>query len=269
MTVDVEDFFHVSAFNKVLKQDDWQNFAPRVDKNTRRLLDLFEETDSTATFFVLGWVAEKYPELVREIAHRGHEVASHGYDHRLATEQSVSEFRLDVSRSKQLLEEVIGKAIKGYRAPSFSIGVHNEWVYEELVDMGFKYSSSTYPIKHDLYGVPDWPRFCHKRKEGIIEIPISTLAGRGGNTGIGGGGYFRLYPYWFSKRRINKFLNKETHPYNFYFHPWEIDPEQPRITGASLKSRFRHYINLTKMEGKLLRLTKDYKWATMEQVFGI
>ncbi|MGJ8682013.1 XrtA system polysaccharide deacetylase [Paraglaciecola sp.] len=267
MTVDVEDFFHVSAFESVIDPKDWHTFAPRVDRNTKHLLDLFEQNSATATFFVLGWVADKYPELIKEIADRGHEVASHGFSHRRATSQTPMEFREDVSRSKNLLEDIIGKEVVGYRAPSFSIGYDNEWAFDELSGLGFKYSSSTYPVKHDLYGVPDWPRFCHQRKEGIIEIPISTISKNTGNTGIGGGGFFRLYPYWLSKQRINKYLKEESQPYNFYFHPWEIDPEQPKVSGAGFKSKFRHYVNLSKMEDKLIRLLNDYNWKSFSDVY--
>ncbi|MDU0356382.1 DUF3473 domain-containing protein [Paraglaciecola aquimarina] len=267
MTVDVEDFFHVSAFESVISPDDWHKFMPRVDRNTKRLLDLFEQHNASATFFVLGWVADKYPELIKEISARGHEVASHGFSHRRATEQTPKEFREDVIRSKALLEDLTNKEVVGYRAPSFSIGYDNEWAFNELSDIGFKYSSSTYPVKHDLYGVPEWPRFCHQRKEGIIEIPISTISRSTGNTGIGGGGFFRLYPYWLSKQRIDKYLQEESQPYNFYFHPWEIDPDQPRVAGAGLKSKFRHYVNLSKMENKLIRLLNDYKWQSFSDVY--
>ena len=267
MTVDVEDYFHVSAFDSLFSQKDWPNLEHRVDNNTRRLLDLFDEHGAKSTFFILGAVAEKFPDLVAEIDKRGHEVASHGFAHRRATTQTQQVFKEDVYRSKSFLEDTLGKSINGYRAPSFSINDTNEWAYETLVELGFKYSSSTYPIEHDLYGVPDWPRFKYDRPEGIIEIPVPTIRKNHKNKGIGGGGYFRLYPYWLSKRRIQKFEQEENAPYSFYFHPWEIDAEQPRIKDAPLLSKFRHYVNLSKMEGKIVQLLKDHQWDTMQSVY--
>lgn len=267
MTVDVEDYFHVSAFDSIFSQKDWPTIEHRVNENTLKLLDLFDKHNAKSTFFILGAVAEKYPELVVEIDRRGHEVASHGYAHQRATTQTQEIFREDVYRSKTFLEDTLGKPIDGYRAPSFSINDSNQWAYEILVELGFKYSSSTYPIEHDLYGVPDWPRFKYERPEGITEIPIPTIRNKDSNKGIGGGGYFRLFPYWLSKRRINKFLQEESAPYSFYFHPWEIDPNQPRVAGASLKSKLRHYANLSAMESKIDRLLGDYEWSTMKQVY--
>lgn len=269
MTVDVEDFFHVSAFESIIKPEQWQDYQPRVDTNTRRLLDLFARYNIKSTFFVLGWVAERYPELIKEIHRQGHEIASHGYAHRRATEQSREEFYSDVLRSKNHLEDLLGEKLTGYRAPSFSIGYTNEWAFEVLVELGFAYSSSTYPVKHDLYGTPDWPRFAYRRKEGIIEIPIPTHRFLGRQTPIGGGGYFRLYPYAFTKYLVNSYLKKEQQPYSFYFHPWEIDAEQPRLTQAPLKSRFRHYINLDKTYGKLEKLLQEFSWGTMKDVYNI
>ena len=267
MTVDVEDYFHVSAFEDVIQPENWANCKPTVDYNTRRLLDLFDEHDTKATFFILGWVAQAFPELIKEIADKGHEVASHGTNHRRASTQSRSELTEDIKNSLTLLEQTSGQKVLGYRAPSFSIGENNEWAFEVLAELGLLYSSSTYPIEHDLYGTPQWPRFAYKRPEGIIEIPIPTLRKNSINTGIGGGGYFRLYPYWLSKKRIDKFHQQEQKPYNFYFHPWEIDSEQPRVKEAPLKSKFRHYINLSRMEGKLKSLLKDYQWDTMKNVY--
>ncbi|MFT4940016.1 MAG: polysaccharide deacetylase family protein (PEP-CTERM system associated) [Paraglaciecola sp.] len=269
MTVDVEDFFHVSAFESIISPDKWQEYQPRVAANTQRLVDLFAKHDVKATFFVLGWVAERYPELIKNIHAQGHEVASHGYAHRRASEQSRDEFFADVKRSKDHLEDLLGEQIIGYRAPSFSIGYTNEWAFEVLVELGFKYSSSTYPVKHDLYGTPDWPRFAYQRAEGIVEIPIPTLKILGKQIPIGGGGYFRLYPYSVAYWLVEKYLQKEKQPYSFYFHPWEIDPDQPRVEGASFKSRFRHYLNLNKMETRLENLLTDFKWGTMRDVYGV
>jgi polysaccharide deacetylase family protein (PEP-CTERM system associated) len=272
MTVDVEDYFHVSAFENSIDKANWSKMPLRVENNTYRLLELFEKHNVKSTFFTLGWVAERCPNLIKAIVDQGHEIASHGFAHQRITEMSTSDFIADVTKSKDILEQLSGTEIVGYRAPSFSINDSNTWVYEKLIELGFKYSSSTYPIEHDLYGVPNWPRFIYERLERfegqkIIEIPIPTLRENELNTGIGGGGYFRLYPYWLSKKRIDKFHQQEQQPYSFYFHPWEIDPEQPRIKNAPLKSKFRHYINLSRMEGKLEKLMKDYQWDTMRSVY--
>ena len=269
MTVDVEDYFHVSAFEKSISPADWHTISPRVGDNTHRLIDLFNEKNIKATFFTLGWVAEHCPAVIKRIVDEGHELASHGTNHRRATTMTPDEFYRDVAESKDRLEQVAGAAILGYRAPSFSINESNEWVYDTLRELGFVYSSSTYPIEHDLYGVPHWPRFAHLHKSGILEIPIPTLRANDKNTGIGGGGYFRLFPYWLSKRRISKFITQEEQPYSFYFHPWEIDPEQPRVKGAPLKSQFRHYINLSRMQPKLEQLIDDFAWTSMAQAYGI
>lgn len=267
MTVDVEDYFHVSAFENTIDKADWNSLELRVEKNTYRLLELFEQKQAKCTFFTLGWVAERCPNLIKAIVEQGHELASHGYSHQRATIMTPEEFRADVYKSKQVLEDAAGEEIIGYRAPSFSFNDSNTWVYEILKELGFEYSSSTYPIEHDLYGVPNWPRFIYERPEGIIEIPVPTTRKNEANTGIGGGGYFRLYPYWLSKRRIDGYLKTEKQPYSFYFHPWEIDPEQPRVEGASLKSQLRHYLNLSRMEGKIKHLLDDYEWDTMKSVY--
>jgi len=269
MTVDVEDYFHVSAFDGVIKKQDWQSLPLRVEKNTYRLLELFDQHNTKATFFTLGWVAEKCPGLIRAIVEQGHELASHGFSHQRLSMMNRADAFEDIRGSKFLLEDISGCEVRGYRAPSFSINDSNVWVYELLVELGFVYSSSTYPIEHDLYGVPNWARFKSKRDDGIIEIPIPTLRKNNKNTGIGGGGYFRLYPYWMSQQRINSFLKQEKQPYSFYFHPWEIDPEQPRINNASFKSKIRHYINLSRMEDKIVRLLKDYRWSTMMDAYQI
>lgn len=267
MTVDVEDYFHVSAFENIITKSNWRDYELRVERNTYRLLELFDKYNAKSTFFTLGWVAEQCPQLIRDIVAQGHELASHGYEHKRALEMTKSEFFADVERSKKALEDISGVALKGYRAPSFSVKDENTWVYDVLIELGFEYSSSTYPIEHDLYGVPKWPRFKYQRPEGITEIPIPTIRKNGTNTGIGGGGYFRLYPYWMSKKRIEKFIAAEGKPYSFYFHPWEIDAEQPRVAGASFKSKIRHYINLSRMEAKIENLLKDYRWDTMENVY--
>ena len=237
--------------------------------NTHRLLDLFSENNVKSTFFTLGWVAKRCPDVIKRIVNEGHELASHGLAHQRATTMSEKELYHDIKQSKDILEDIGGVALKGYRAPSFSINDSNTWAYDILKDLGFVYSSSTYPINHDLYGVPEWPRFKYERENGLIEIPIPTVRKKGVNVGIGGGGYFRLYPYWLSKRRITEFMKAENEPYSFYFHPWEIDAEQPKFSTAPWKSKARHYINLSKMEGKVEKLLKDFNWVTMQQAYEI
>lgn len=268
LTVDVEDYFHVAAFEKNINPKNWHTMPVRVENNTHRLLDLFDEHDAKATFFLLGWVAERFPGLVKEIYQRGHEVASHGFNHTKATQQSRQEFAQDVRATKALLEDLCGAEVFGYRAPSFSIDKTNEWAFAELKNAGYLYSSSTYPVKHDLYGTPDWPQQPYMRSEGIWECPMPILNLAGKQLPIAGGGYFRLLPYWLSKRLINRYLDSTPSPYMFYFHPWEIDPEQPRIKDASVKSKFRHYVNLGRMEAKLGYLLQDYNWQSLYQVYA-
>lgn len=271
MTVDVEDYFQVSAFAKKVKFSDWgqSKYPIRVENNTDRLLELFSNYNAKATFFVLGWVAEARPQIVKKIVEQGHELASHGYAHQRANTQTPKVFREDVFRSKAFLEDISGKPVKGYRAPSFSIDPSNEWAFKVLAELGFIYSSSTYPVKHDLYGAPDWPRYKYERPEGIIEIPIPTNRTIGMNLPIGGGGFFRLYPYQISKMLINNFLKQTKQPYCFYFHPWEIDHAQPRLVDVPFKSKFRHYLNLHRMENRLERLLNDFKWDTISKVYNL
>lgn len=269
MTIDVEDYFHVSAFENHIQKSQWDSLPLRVEANTDRLLELFDSKGVLATFFILGWVAERCPQLVKRIHQAGHEVASHGYNHGRATEQSRDEFLDDVKRSKALLEELTGHEVTGYRAPSFSVNTKNEWVFDVLKELGFSYSSSTYPVQHDLYGVPEWPRFKHLKENGLVEIPLTTLQFSGKNLPIAGGGYFRLYPYAFSRWFYRKFHQDEAKPGIFYMHPWEIDPNQPRQTEVSFKSSFRHYLNLSRQMERLSRLLDDFQWGRMDQVFGI
>jgi len=266
MTVDVEDYFQVSAFEKVISRDCWDSMPVRVEKNTQRVLDIFAEHDVKATFFMLGWVADRYPGLVERITKEGHELASHGYAHLRVTQQTRAEFREDIDRTKRLLEDMSGTEVKGYRAPSYSIGKANLWAHEEIQEAGYQYSSSVYPVNHDLYGFPEAPRYMFKCREKLIEIPISTLPFGKRNLPIGGGGYFRLYPYAFSRWAINKVNTDENKSTLFYFHPWEIDPDQPRQQ-ASLKSRFRHYLNLSRMENRLHCLLKDFNWGRMDDIY--
>lgn len=267
LTIDIEDYFHVAAFENNINPSDWDQMVPRVDRNTRQLLDQFDRNGATATFFFLGWVAERFPDLVKEVCRRGHEVASHGYAHTRVHQQTPAEFTADVYKAKDLLEQLTGQAVPGYRAPSFSINKQSEWAFQILRDAGHSYSSSTYPVKHDLYGVPDWPQQPYLRPEGIWEIPMPTLNMYGRQLPIAGGGYFRLMPYWLSKRLIRRFINDDLMPYMFYFHPWEIDPAQPRIAEAGKKSKFRHYVNLDKMEHKLDLLLQDFQWRSLGQVY--
>lgn len=268
MTIDVEDYFQVGAFEKIISPRDWDTMPMRVERNTQRLMEIFAEKDITATFFCLGWVAERFPSLVRQIVEQGHELASHGTMHQRASAQTREEFKDDVGGAKRILEDVGGKAVIGYRAPSFSFNKDNLWVYDVLAEEGYKYSSSVYPVVHDHYGIPDAPRSRYATEAGIEEIPLSTLNMFGKNLPISGGGYFRLYPYGVTRWSLNKFEKSESFPYIFYMHPWEVDPDQPRVEGASAKSKFRHYLNLSKVEGRLKSLLCDFQWGSMAEVYG-
>jgi polysaccharide deacetylase family protein (PEP-CTERM system associated) len=267
MSVDVEDYFQVSAFEKNISPSDWDKLPCRVENNTQNILELFDQTNTKSTFFMLGWVAERYPQLAREIVDQGHELASHGYAHQRATQQSRAEFRQDIDRAKKMLEDISGKKILGYRAPSYSISTANLWAHDELLETGHTYSSSVYPVKHDLYGIPDAPRFAYHCENGLLEIPITTSKVGPKNIPAGGGGFFRLFPYAFSKWNIARVNRDDEQPTIFYFHPWEIDPDQPRQKGISLKSRFRHYLNLNKMQPRLKRLLTDFNWDRMDRIF--
>ncbi len=269
MTVDVEDYFQVSAFESYVSKDSWDTIPHRVEKNTNRILDLFNEHQVKATFFTLGWVAERYPDLVKRIVKDGHELACHGYEHIRVTEQTKDEFRKDVSKTKKILEDLSGQEIKGYRAASYSIGEKNLWALDVLNNEGFKYSSSIYPVKHDLYGMPGAPRYIYEPIEqaDFKEIPISTLRVLEKNYPCGGGGFFRLYPYYFSKWAFSRINQQEQQSGIFYFHPWEIDPDQPKQNGLPFKTKFRHYLNLSKMEGRIKNLIRDFEWDTMEAIF--
>ncbi|MGZ8161472.1 MAG: XrtA system polysaccharide deacetylase [Methylobacter sp.] len=269
MTVDVEDYFQVSAFEPYIAKDQWDTLPHRVQKNTHQILDIFENKNIKATFFTLGWVAERYPDLIQRIIKDGHELACHGYEHIRVTEQTPEQFRGDVSRTKKLLEDMSGHEVKGYRAASYSIGAKNLWALNVLQEEGFKYSSSIYPVKHDLYGMPDAPRFMFEPIENqeFKEIPITTIRLGDKNLPCGGGGFFRFYPYAFSKWAFNRINHTEKQSGIFYFHPWEIDPEQPRQEGLSFKTRTRHYLNLHKMENRIKKLLTDFNWDTMENVF--
>jgi polysaccharide deacetylase family protein (PEP-CTERM system associated) len=268
LTVDVEDYFQVSALAPHIERRSWDSRPCRVERNVQRLLDLFEQSGAQATFFTLGWVAERYPHLVRDIVARGHELASHGYAHLRASEQTRQEFSSDVLSAKRLLEDVSGQPVRGYRAPSFSIGRDNDWAFDELLAAGYAYSSSVYPVRHDHYGVPDAPRFPYRTRPGLLEIPLTTTQLLGRNLPAGGGGFFRLLPYSVSRWALRRVNRIDQRPAIFYLHPWEIDPQQPRIAGTSAKTRFRHYVNLSRTESRLSRLLRDFQWGRIDEVFA-
>jgi polysaccharide deacetylase family protein (PEP-CTERM system associated) len=271
MTVDVEDYFQVEAFFDHVKRHEWESRECRIERNIDRILQLFDESGTKATFFTLGWIAERYPQVVRRIVDGGHELASHGLAHYRADQQSRPMFSADVEQAKKLLEDIGGVPVQGYRAASFSILRGNLWALNALEEAGYRYSSSTFPIRHDLYGIPEQPRFAFYPFEDsdFIEIPVTTVRMFGENWPSGGGGYFRLLPYSLFRRNLQAVMKNDKQPCMFYFHPWEIDPEQPRIAGASLKTRFRHYLNLASMQGRLARLVRDFKWARVDQVYPI
>ncbi len=264
LTVDVEDYFQVSAFAKAIDQKDWDNHPLRVVENTRRLLDLFDEYQVKITFFVLGWVAERERDLVLEIARRGHEVACHGYSHQLVYNQSPEVFREETIRSKNILEDIIQQPVKGYRAASYSITEKSKWALDILVESGFVYDSSIFPVRHDRYGMPNTPEHPYELTteagNSIIEFPLSTAKIFKYRLPVAGGGYFRLYPYWLSKAGLKQ-INRQQKPFIFYLHPWEVDPDQPKIS-ASWFSRFRHYNNLDKCEDRLRNLMNDFQFGT-------
>ena len=268
LTVDVEDYFQVSAMAPYIARSDWDRIPCRIEKNIDTLLRLFDANNTKATFFVLGWVAERYPESVRRIVSAGHELASHGYAHLRANEQSRGDFLDDITRAKRILEDVGGVAVRGYRAPSFSIGLDNLWAFDSILEAGYAYSSSVYPVQHDHYGMPDAPRFPYRSREGLVEIPITTVRAFGRNLPAGGGGYFRLAPYALSRLAIRHVNENDCRPAIFYMHPWEVDPDQPRVVGTNFKTRFRHYLNLNHMEARLKRLTTDFRWGRVDNAFA-
>jgi polysaccharide deacetylase family protein (PEP-CTERM system associated) len=269
MSIDVEDYFQVSAFAPHIRRDEWDAMPCRVERNMDVILGLLDETNSRATFFTLGWIAERYPQVVRRIVDAGHELASHGYGHQRASDLTPEQFRDDISRAKRILEDLGGVAIRGYRAPSFSINHENWWAVEELGNAGYEYSSSIYPVRHDHYGMPDAPRFAHRPngESGILELPPTTVPLFGRNLPAAGGGWFRLLPYEVSRWMLKRVNAQDNAPCMFYFHPWEVDHEQPRLQGLSAKTRFRHYVNLKHMQGRLRRLLKDFEWDRVDRVF--
>lgn len=269
MSVDVEDYFQVGAFEKIIDIDTWDKLPSRVVQNTNRILDIFAASGIKATFFTLGWVAERHPDLIRRMAIEGHEVASHGMKHIRAFRQSPEEFRADVRQSKAILEDISGVPVQGYRAASFSINSGNIWALDVLREENYIYSSSVYPIAHDHYGMPEAPRFPFKpfQNDDFLEIPLTTIDIMGRRLPSAGGGYFRLLPYWLSRWAMERVNEKDGQPCMFYFHPWEIDPGQPRQTGVGFKSRFRHYVNLGIMEDKLRAALRDFRWGRVDEVF--
>lgn len=269
-TVDVEDYFQVSAFEAVVDRAQWPRFPSRVVANMQRVLELLARHGTKATCFVLGWVAERHPELVRDIDRLGHEVACHGYSHRLIYDQTPAEFAQETRRAKDVLEQIVGRPVRGYRAASYSITLRSLWALDTLVELGFEYDSSIFPIRHDRYGIPGAPRSPHviERAAGtIVEFPISTLDLGVYRLPVGGGGYFRIFPYWVSARAIAHLNRRERQPAMFYVHPWEVDPEQPRIA-AGLLSRFRHYYHLDQTERRLNRLLREARFDSAQVVLG-
>ncbi|CAD7335412.1 DUF3473 domain-containing protein [Sphingomonadales bacterium 56] len=266
LSVDVEDWFHVGAFERTISRSSWDGLTHRVERNTDAVLALFAEAGVSATFFTLGWVAERYPPLMRRIVEAGHEVASHGYDHARVFTLSPEAFRADLRRSRALLEDASGQRIIGYRAPSFSIDHRTPWAHGILAEEGYRYSSSVAPIRHDHYGWPESPRFAWRPVAGqdLLELPVTTAEFGGRRLAAGGGGFFRLLPYGFSRWAIRQVNGREQRPAIIYFHPWEIDPDQPRVVEAPLRSRLRHYSNLSVMAGKLRRLTADFAWTRVD-----
>ncbi len=266
-TIDVEDYFQVSALAPHFPRESWERQPCRVERNVDLLLELLERHGADATFFTLGWIAERHPQLVRRIVAAGHEIASHGYAHERASSLSPAAFRADLERAKKLIEDIAGQAVAGYRAPSFSIGQSNLWAHDCIAETGHRYSSSIYPVRHDHYGLPDAPRFPWRLDNGLVEIPVTTMRLLGRNWPAGGGGYFRLLPYAWSRWQIERVNRADRHPAMCYFHPWEIDPDQPRVHDATAKTRFRHYINLRHTAARLNRLLADFSWGRADQVF--
>ena len=268
MSIDVEEHFQVSAFEGHIDRGTWDRHPSRIEQNVERILELLDDHGTNATFFILGWIAQRHPQLVERIANAGHEVASHGFNHVRVTSQTPAEFRQDVEDTKRVLEDICGAEVIGFRAASFSIGSTNLWALDVLADAGYRYSSSINPIRHDHYGSPSSPRVPFRaEKGGLLEVPISTIPLLGNNLPCGGGGYFRILPYRYFHWAIRRLNEGEGRPSVFYFHPWEIDPDQPRQRGVGLKTRIRHYFNLHRMEPKLRRLLADFRWERMDRVF--
>ena len=267
LTIDVEDYFQVSALAPYIPRGQWETRDCRIERNVERILSLLDVHQTKATFFTLGWIAERYPQLVRRIVAGGHELASHGFRHERASDLSEADFFADIDSAKKLLEDLSGNDVKGYRAPSFSIGAGNLWAFDCLERAGYRYSSSVYPIRHDHYGMPDAPRFAHQVRARLLEVPVTTARLLNRNWPASGGGYFRLLPYALSRWLLQHVNEREAQSAVFYFHPWEIDAAQPRIAGIDAKTRFRHYLNLHRTEARLRRLIADFHWGRMDHIF--
>jgi polysaccharide deacetylase family protein (PEP-CTERM system associated) len=268
LTVDVEEYFHPNAMDAVVDPSTWDGLPRRVEHNTNRLLDLLSEHDVRATFFVLGWVAERLPHLVIEIARRGHEVACHGYAHRLVYRLGPERFRDDVARAKRVLEDCLGQRVAGFRAASYSIVESTLWALDVLIEEGFEYDSSVFPVRHDIYGIPGFHRFAVRLRRAagdIIEIPPSTVHLLGRNWPVAGGGYFRLLPYWVTRMSVQRLNRRDKAPAMVYVHPWELDVDQPRLHAGAL-SRFRQYTNLRTTEARLRRLLGEFTFAPIRDV---
>lgn len=266
MSVDVEDWFHVGAFENVIDRGSWDRLPQRVERNCDAILAMFAEAGVKATFFTLGWVAERHPALMRRIADAGHELASHGWDHARVFTLDRDAFAQDLDRSRKVIEDASGLRVIGYRAPSFSIDARTPWAYDELASQGYAYSSSVAPVVHDHYGWPEAPRFAFQPLPGsdLVEVPVTTVMFAGRRMAAGGGGFFRVLPYGFTRWAIRQVGQRERRPAVFYFHPWEIDPDQPRVDNAPLKSRLRHYTNLDQMAAKLRQLIGEFRWGRMD-----
>jgi polysaccharide deacetylase family protein (PEP-CTERM system associated) len=271
MSVDIEDWFQVGAFETVIDRADWDKLEHRVERNTHAVLALFDEAGIKATFFILGWVAERYPALMQQIVAAGHEIANHGYDHARVHMLSPDQFRADLDRSRKILEDSSGQKVIGYRAPSFSIDRRTPWAHEILAEQGYAYSSSVAPIRHDHYGWAGSPRFAWKPVEqsDFIELPVTTVKLGNRILAAGGGGFFRLLPYALYQQSMRKMQRDDGHGAIFYFHPWEIDPEQPRVGNAPVRSKIRHYTNLKRMRAKLLRAGQDFKWGRVDELAAL
>lgn len=268
LSVDVEDWFQVGAFETVIDRKDWDSLECRVERNTDAVMALFEEAGVKATFFTLGWVAERYPALIRRIVDAGHEIGSHGYGHDRVFTFTPEQFAADLVRSRKLIEDAVGVKVTGYRAPSFSIDQRTPWAHEILAEQGYTYSSSVAPVKHDHYGWAEAPRFAFRpvANSDFLEIPVTTAELGSKRLAAGGGGFFRLLPYAFSRWAIRQVNERDNRPAVIYFHPWEIDPDQPRVTNAPIKSKLRHYTKLDVMAEKLRRLPKDFQWERLDAV---
>ena len=263
LTIDVEDYFQVSAFEDIIRPADWDGMEQRVTGNTEKVLALLAEYNTKATFFIVGWIAEKFPRLVGAVHAQGHHIGCHSYWHRKVYDLSPEEFREDTARGKSILEDIIGEPVLGYRAPSYSITKKSLWALDILKDLGFTYDSSIFPIYHDTYGIPDSPRFAYRHANGLLEYPISTLRLLGGNLPVSGGGYFRLFPYQLSRLFLRALNRADKQPFVFYLHPWEVDPGQPRLRQARWFSRFRHYNHLDATASRLRQLLSDFSFAPL------